>query len=101
MVTYTIESILGIIGTVSEITGRPEFGRLWQLRRTLIACLKRITNSAHPHNDHAGYLMSEREYDLISTTRYIKPENVGEFFILLKDATSDTIQRNEQIEWEA
>ena len=101
MVTYTIESILGIIGTVQPIPGRPDFGRLWQLRRTLIAGLKRITNGAHPNNGHAGYLMSAKEYALISAIEYVEPADVGEFCVLSEGAKTDTLQRNEQMEWAA
>ena len=45
--------------------------------------------------------MSDNEYDLISAKKYIKPDNAGEFCVLSTATTSDTLQQNEQMEWEA
>ena len=73
----TIESIINIVGAVQPIMGCPDFGRLWQLQQTLHAGLKCILNNEHPNNGHCGYLMSAKEYELISAKPYEKPEDVG------------------------
>ena len=45
--------------------------------------------------------MSDKAYDLISSKSYSKPDNVGEFCVLSTEATTDSLQQNEQIEWES
>ena len=77
MVKYSVEKIRMAIGPIDKIQGRLIFSSLWHLCAQIIAGTKRIKNDDHPTNGHYGYIMSRKEYDLLSTKEWTNAPDVG------------------------
>ena len=80
IVKYSAENIMTAIGPINKVKGQPSFISLWHLRAQLIAGTERIKNYDHPTNGHSGYIMSRKEYALLSTKEWTKAPDVGSFF---------------------
>ena len=72
MVTYTIDALQALfgakpVGTIDPIHERPTFFYLWHLQKQLVEGLQKVTNTAYPHDEHLGYILSIESFALYST----------------------------------
>ena len=99
MVTYTVDAIVKVIGHVAKIYGHPTQATLWQLKSRLIKTLRQLKHTDHPTEGHAPYLRSVTEQALVSNVRWTTPSPMGEYFVILITALTNTEQRTEEKKW--
>ena len=92
MVTYSIGHF-SYISPVPAIQGFPSFKGLWDTHKTLVTQLCKIKHPDHPHQVMAGGMMSPKAFALVSTTPWETPKRMGQCFVVLITAITDTDQR--------
>ena len=100
IVKYSAENIRTAIGPIDKIQGIPSFISLWHLRAQLITGTKRIKNDDHPTNGHSGYIMSRKEYSLLSIKEWTNAPDVGSFFEIPANSFTETEQRIGEKRWQ-
>ena len=100
IVKYSAENISTAIGLIDKIQGIPSLSSLWHLRIQIIAGTKHIKNNDHPTNGHSGYIMSRKEYALLSTKEWTNTPDVGLFFEIPANSFTKIKQRIGEKRWQ-
>ena len=100
IVKYSAENISTAIGLIDKIQGIPSLSSLWHLRIQIIAGTKRIKNNDHTTNGHSGYIMSRKEYALLSTKEWTNTPDVGLFFEIPANSFTEIKQRIGEKIWQ-
>ena len=101
MVTYTIEAPQALVGAkpvgpIDPIHERPTFFYLWHLQQQLVEGLQKVTNTAYPHDEHSGYILSREAFALYLTKEWQEPADVDECFEIPPSYLTKTEQRTDK-----
>ena len=96
----SIEEIKNLMGRIDPIQGRPTFTTIRHLEKQLIAGAKRIQYRACKYG-HAGDIMEQDPYKLLSTVPWPEPTDPGAYLKLDGAITSEPLIRIEEQKWKA
>ena len=97
MVNYSVKLINVILLPVGQVPRQPTFRTIWQWSQEILECLGKMEHHNHTNEGCAVYMMTQEVYVLYSTTKWMDPNDVGNYFIVPTTAITDTHQKSKEI----
>ena len=86
---------------MTPIAGRPEFVSLWNLSQLIAEGFCKLSHPEHTDEGWSFYMVPSEGFALYYTEPWEDPPDIGEYFIVLETAITDTNQNLVEQRWQA
>ena len=101
MFKYSVASIKALLRPIYNIHGFSQLSSLFQLSQRLIEHLHKVHHPIHSNDGYADYMLSAVAHAFFSTAAWRDRVNVGELFVVLETAITNTEQKTHKWMWQA